>query len=116
MTEQITISTELTRLRKEYTVLRDRKPLAIGIRAILLPQINLNSKNSRKVIRLLCNHRGYLTNVTKGGARYNLEGSVDGEITTEEIQHAKEKLLEGKINTLSEEKSSNTLKLSKKVS
>ena len=116
MTEQTTINTELTRLRKEHPVLRDRKPLAIGIRVILLPLINLNSKNSRKVIRLLCSHKSYLTNISKGGDRFNLDGTVSGKVTLDEMDNAKEKLLTGKINTLSEEKSSNTLKLSNKVS
>jgi len=92
MTEQITISTELTRLRKEYLILGSRKPLAVGIRPILLPLINLNSRDSRKVIRLLCNHPVYLENISKGGSRYNLDGTTGGKITPGEMENAKLKL------------------------
>jgi len=112
MTEQITINTELNRLRKEYPILGDRKPLQIGIRPTLLPLINLNSKESRKVIRLHCNHPAYLLNISKGGSRYNLDRAVSGEVTPDEMENAKLKL-SGDFKAAPVKKKSNTLKLKK---
>jgi len=111
MTET-TINTELTRLRKENPILESRKPLAVGIRPLLLPLINLNSRDSRKVIRLLCNHPVYLLNISKGGSRYNLAGTVSGEITPGEMENAKLKL-SGDFKAAPVKKKSNTLKLKK---
>ena len=111
MTET-TINTELTRLRKEYLILGSRKPLAVGIRPTLLPLINLNSKESRKVIRLLCNHPVYLANISKGGSRYNLDGSTGGKITPGEMENAKEKL---SGNSSPAKEKPTTLKLRKQI-
>ena len=59
MTDEITINSELTRLRAEYPILGDHMPLAIGIRAELKPLINLNSRNSHKLIYLTSNSFKY---------------------------------------------------------
>jgi len=111
MTE-ITINTELTRLRKEHPILGSRKPLAIGIRPLLLPLINLNSRDSRKVIRLLCSHPAYLENISKGGSRYNLDGTTGGKISQDEMENAKLKL-SSDYKAAPVKKKSNTLKLKK---
>jgi len=90
--EGVTINDELKRLRSEYLVLRTNTPLAVGIRPELIEVINLNSRNSRKVIRLICSSDAYLRNLAKGGDRFNLDGTVSGKITPDEMEHAKEKL------------------------
>jgi len=110
--ESTTINSELKRLKAEYLVLRTHVPLAIGIRSDLIPVINLNSRNSRKVIRLICSCDAYLKNLAGGGDRFGLDGRVKGAVTEAEVKQAKERLLEVKINNLSKEKSSkNILKL-----
>jgi len=90
--EGVSINDELKRLRAEYLVLRTNTPLAIGIRPELIELINLNSRNSRKVIRLICGSYAYLKNLAKGGDRFGLDGRVSGKITPDEMKHAQEKL------------------------
>jgi len=106
---EITINSEIERLKAEYPILADRAPLAIGIRSVLKPLINLSSqKRHRSVLKplinlssqkrhraiyFICSDRKYLKNISAGGSRHNLDGSINGEVTTEQAGHAKEKLI-----------------------
>ena len=91
-TTQTTINSELTRLRAEYPILRDHAPLAIGIREHLKPLINLSSQKTHKAIYFICHHTKYLKAIAAGGSRHNLDGTINGEVTRGQAEHAQAKL------------------------
>ena len=104
---QHTITIGHHRLKSQYPVLHLQKPLSLGIHEELIPLIQLNS---RKVIRLLCTNRTYIENVSRGGSRYGLGGSISRTIMHEQLKHFKNRLdalknNEGNVNTERNQKS-----------
>ena len=107
---QHTITIGLHRLKSQYPVLHLQKPLSLGIHEVLISLIQLNNRNSRKVNRLLCTNRTYIENVSRGGSRYGLGGSISRNVTHEQLKHFKNRLdalknNEGNVNTGRNQKS-----------
>lgn len=87
-------SRELKRLLAEtFSVWRRRRPLARGIDeqiAIFIAEKNLEiSKRAiKKLLHRHTNHKDYLASVIRGGKRFMLDGTEDGEVQRAEREHA----------------------------
>lgn len=84
---------ELSDSLNNFTVWRDRLPLAIGIEKQLFRHIaDLHLSASKRVVNKLLHwhthHRAYLLAVGRGGQRFNLDGTEAGAILPAEREHA----------------------------
>jgi hypothetical protein len=84
---------ELSDSLNNFTVWRDRLPLAIGIEKQLFRHIaDLHLSASKRVVNKLLHwhthNRAYLLAVGRGGPRFNLDGTEAGAILPAEREHA----------------------------
>ncbi|PWQ99269.1 ProQ/FINO family protein [Leucothrix pacifica] len=88
-------SRELKRLLAEtFSVWRRRRPLARGIdeqiAAFIETQgVEISKRAVKKLLHRHTHHKSYLQNVARGGVRFKLDGTEDGEILPEERDHAR---------------------------
>ena len=91
-------SRELKRLLAEtFSVWRRRRPLARGIddqiaSFIAEKDLEISKRAIKKLLHRHTNHKSYLTNVTRGGKRFMLDGTEDGDVQQSERDHAKRTL------------------------
>lgn len=91
-------SRELKRLLAEtFSVWRRRRPLARGIDAqiaefIAEKGLEISKRAIKKLLHRHTNHKTYLSNVTRGGKRFMLDGTEDGEVQFAEKEHAQRTL------------------------
>jgi ProP effector len=85
----------LLRLQEVSPTFRDCKPLALRIdKAILARFPELDRKVVRSAMRLHTNSTRYLKAMEKGGERFALDGTADGEVTAEHRAFAAQTLKE----------------------
>lgn len=83
----------LKQIRASFPVFRDNKPLAIGIDKQIHAQMQgVEKKVLRIALGLHTNTTQYLKSVEKAGARFNLDGSLAGEVEESHRVHASETL------------------------
>ena len=88
-------SRELKRLLAEtFSVWRRRRPLARGIddqiaAFIETKDLEISKRAVKKLLHRHTHHKSYLQNVARGGVRFMLDGTEDGEIIAEERDHAR---------------------------
>ncbi|MGB1309765.1 MAG: ProQ/FINO family protein [Leucothrix sp.] len=91
-------SRELKRILAEtFSVWRRRRPLAIGVdeqiaEFLVAENLEISKRAIKKLLHRHTNHRNYLQNVMRGGARFKLDGTEVGEVQKEEKEHAKRAL------------------------
>lgn len=68
---------------------RAHKPLARGIDSQLIEVGVLTAEEAEAMLRAYCRRRMYLQAVASGGFRFNLDGTVAGEVSAENIAAAK---------------------------
>lgn len=91
-------SRELKRmLAEEFSVWRRRRPLARGIDDQIAEftaskGLEISKRAIKKLLHRHTHHKSYLQNVGRGGVRFMLDGTEDGEILREERDHAKRAL------------------------
>jgi sRNA-binding protein len=73
---------------------RPHKPLAIGVDAQLVATGLVKGHEVAAVLRMYCRRRTYQLALSNGGPRFNLDGSVAGEVSAENIASAKAALLD----------------------
>ena len=78
---------EVSKLRSTYEVLKKSMPLKVGIKDDIKPLIASNV-DIDLVMRRLVDNYCYQKNLSKGGARHDLEGNAVGEITDGEKKGA----------------------------
>jgi hypothetical protein len=85
---------ELLRLlREQHAIIRDYKPLAIGVHDTVRVSYPLFSRTAVRIALKFHTHSlAYLKNLVAGGHRYDLAGQPWGLITSEHQQEAWEKL------------------------
>jgi ProP effector len=85
----------LTRMLETFPVIRQCRPLKIGIHADLIPWAEAQGYDrleTRIALALHTARTGYLKAMAKGGARFDLAGLPAGEVTVEQQAHAAERL------------------------
>lgn len=88
-------SRELKRLLADtFSVWRRRRPLARGIDEqiaafVELEGVEISKRAIKKLLHRHTHHKSYLQNVSRGGVRYMLDGTENGEILQEERDHAR---------------------------
>lgn len=91
-------SRELKRLLAEnFSVWRRRRPLARGIdeqiaEFIAEKKLEISKRAIKKLLHRHTNHKTYLSNVTRGGKRFMLDGTESGDVQQSERDHAKRTL------------------------
>ena len=91
-------SRELKRLLAEtFSVWRRRRPLAIGIDDEIVAfidskNLDISKRAVKKLLHRHTNHKNYLQNVMRGGARFKLDGTEFGEVQQQQKDHAKRAL------------------------
>ncbi|MBK8184343.1 MAG: hypothetical protein IPK63_16275 [Candidatus Competibacteraceae bacterium] len=87
----------LATLRARFPVLAEFKSLKIKIHLDIRAALEGEGIANIRIARALAWHVGdswYLQSLAKGGARYNLAGEVDGEVTEAQRTHAAKQLKE----------------------
>lgn len=85
----------LAQLIAAYPVLRDARPLAIGVhKAIMAAHPDIDKSALRKALQRHTASTRYLKAVAAGGARFGLDGAPQGDITSEQQQQANQDLKE----------------------
>ena len=85
----------LTKLAETYPVIRDARPLAIGIHKVIKARLpDLGDGALRLALRQHTASTRYLKAVSSGGQRFDLDGQEAGEITAEQRQQALDTLKE----------------------
>lgn len=85
----------LKELQARFDVFRNFSPLAIGIDKQLFEQMpEVSRKSLRVAMRSHTISTRYLKEMEKGTVRLNLDGTLAGEVTDENRQHAAEQLRE----------------------
>ncbi|UJS26052.1 ProQ/FINO family protein [Thiothrix winogradskyi] len=84
---------ELSDSLNNFTIWRERLPLALGIEKQIFRHIaDLHLSASKRVVSKMLHyhthHRQYLLNAVNGFHRFNLDGSESGELTAGEKAHA----------------------------
>ncbi|RVU82761.1 hypothetical protein EOL70_19570 [Leucothrix sargassi] len=93
-------SRELKRLLAEaFSVWRRRRPLARGIdeqiaEFIAEKELEISKRAIKKLLHRHTNHKTYLGNVARGGKRFKLDGTEDGDVQQSEREHARRTLSE----------------------
>lgn len=85
----------LTKLAEHFPHLfrpDDPKPLAIGIHKSIRDDIGLSGAKIRRGLREWTRSVAYLCALAEGGPRYDINGNVDGEISGDAIEGARERL------------------------
>lgn len=83
----------LAQLIAAYPVIRDAKPLAIGIhKAIMAAHPDIDKNALRKTLQRLTASTKYLKAVAAGGVRFGLDGVPLGDITPEQQLQANQDL------------------------
>jgi hypothetical protein len=88
-------SRELKRLLAEtFSVWRRRRPLARGIddqiaEFLAEKKLEISKRAIKKLLHRHTNHKTYLANVARGGNRFMLDGTEDGEVQQTEREHAR---------------------------
>ncbi|PWQ92969.1 ProQ/FINO family protein [Leucothrix arctica] len=88
-------SRELKRLLAEtFSVWRRRRPLARGIddqiaEVIAEKKLEISKRAIKKLLHRHTNHKSYLANVARGGKRFMLDGTEDGDVQQTEREHAR---------------------------
>ena len=88
----------LSELRARWPILAEPKPLKIGVRQEI--RAALEGVSGVRISRAILLHIAspeYQAALAAGGARYNLAGEPDGEVTQKEASHAKA-VLDGKAS------------------
>lgn len=91
-------SRELKRmLAEEFSVWRRRRPLARGIDEQIAEftgskDLEISKRAIKKLLHRHTHHKNYLQNVARGGVRFRLNGTEEGEILKEERDHARRAL------------------------
>jgi hypothetical protein len=88
-TSIISPGTFLSKLCREIKVLREFRPLALGID---LPARGVTPDLARRALIAHCRGRRYLEAVERGGARYGLDGRECGRVTRLQSQAARARL------------------------
>lgn len=85
----------LARLVASHTVIRDAKPLAIGVhKAIMAAHPDIEKGALRKALQRHTASIRYLKAIAAGGNRYRLDGMESGHVTVEQRQQANQDLKE----------------------
>ena len=71
-----------------YPVLRQRKPLAIGIREAIQAELGCDERTLGLAMRYWCSRPEYQMALRRGGTRFALDGSPAGEVTAEQMAAA----------------------------
>lgn len=93
-------SRELKRLLAEtFPVWRRRTPLAIGIDEQIVDflatkKLDISKRAIKKLLHRHTKNKNYLQNVMRGGPRFKLDGTLNGEVQKEEKEHARRTLEE----------------------
>lgn len=83
----------LTQLQKEFQVIRDYQPLAIGIdKQIIAQQPEINRKLLRGALGIHTKSLRYLKSLQTASNRFNLDGSPNGETSDEQRKLAAQTL------------------------
>ena len=91
-------SRELKRLLAEaFSVWRRRRPLARGIddqiaEFVAEKNLEISKRAIKKLLHRHTHHKTYLSNVIRGGKRFKLDGTEEGEVQQAEKEHAKRTL------------------------
>lgn len=94
----------LEQLLATYAVFKEARPLAIGVhRVIQERQPELTKEKLGKAMKIHTSTTRYLKAVAKGGARYDLDGQAQGDITPEQ-QAAAAKLVEDRAKRQEEKR------------
>ncbi len=92
---EVSTGDTLKQLGETYAVIREARPLAIGIHKVLLErQPELGGAAVRTAMRRHTSSTRYLKAVATGDDRYDLDGQPAGKITDEQKQQATEALRE----------------------
>jgi ProP effector len=102
MTENATITPAaptarnvLKQLQQEFQVIRDCQPLAIGIdKQVIAQQPDISRKLLRSALGMHTKSTAYLKNLQNAKERFNLDGSVFGEVSEEQRKLATQTLRE----------------------
>lgn len=82
---------------------RQPKPLAVGIGAVLpLAWQDVPAKCVARFLAFYTGKRAYRLAVAAGGPRFYLDGSIDGEVTPADRDHARERLAEDEARAAAE--------------
>lgn len=75
----------LDALCERYPVIRDGKPLALGVHTAIAAQMpDASSAQLKLALRIHTASTRYLKALSLGGARFDLEGNPSGEVTVEQ--------------------------------
>ncbi len=72
--------------------LKDPKPLKVGIHEELAADEKVSKTKIRRALSAYVRHYNYISCLVEGADRINLKGEVDGVVSADEAQHAKEKV------------------------
>ena len=79
----------LDRLRAEFSVFRDYRPLAIGIHKMLMERLSdLDKGEVRKALHYHTGANRYLKALEEGAPRFDLDGNPSGVVTAEQQTQA----------------------------
>lgn len=85
----------LTQLAASSISFRETRPLAIGIhKAIIAAQPDIDKNALKLSLKRYTASTRYLKAIAAGGARYDLAGNADGEVTEEQKKQANDALLD----------------------
>jgi sRNA-binding protein len=71
----------LDKLKAENDIIATDQPLAIGIHEQIKNYFGVSATQARRAMAAHTRTPAYRKNIRKGGSRFNLDGSVAGEIT-----------------------------------
>jgi ProP effector len=77
-----------------FAVIKENKPLVIGVHLQFLKATHLSPEQIAKLLADHVNSRAYLESVAAGGSRFNLDGTVAGEISAKHQAYSKARLEE----------------------
>lgn len=85
----------LARLVASYAVIRDAKPLAIGVhKTIMAAHPDIEKDALRRALQRHTASTRYLKAIAAGGSRFGLDGAESGDVTVEQRQQANQDLKE----------------------
>jgi ProP effector len=83
----------LENLGQHFAVLREAKPLALGIHLALIQRFpEVSSKELRTALRIHTSSTRYLKALTSGGTRFDLDENPSGEVSKEQREAAAKEL------------------------
>jgi ProP effector len=91
---------------------RQRRPVAIGIRAALAPVVPFEQSDLEAALKSYVKSDGYLRACVNGAPRLDLNGNIAGEVTASEAEHAIKLLAERQLWRLKKKAALNSIGVS----